>query len=356
MEKILSIIIPSYNTPEDVLERCLKSIAYGKDVEHRKIETIVVDDGSEGLQASFIDSIKDRYSLTVVHKKNGGEASARNAGLNIASGKYVMFIDSDDAVPEGWISTSLGLAEKFNADIVSGVVKMCNSIPSEKVNYKFSARTLYGSEIDLVQRDQLYHRTSLVKNIPYIDYGVCSKLYLRSLIGTCRFKEGVVLSVDQIFNHAMLKRCSTYVLTNIPSYYYIMNTQSVSHTYRSNAVDVMMGSLQEVKKELRDNPEIKNAFYFHVAQDLVRAIDMECFANPKKNLFQAKINKIKKAMNNPLAIEAMEHFNSKDYATFRHKVYGFELKHKMPYAYWATRTVVILTYNKMKVKPETSRV
>ena len=91
----LSIIIPVYNV-EEYLDRCLGSVL---DQEFTSYEVILVDDGS----TDSSPLICDRYSATdprfrTLHKPNGGVSSARNAGLELAKGEYVMFLDSDDAL------------------------------------------------------------------------------------------------------------------------------------------------------------------------------------------------------------------------------------------------------------------
>ena len=91
----LSIIVPVYNA-EEYLDRCMISIL---EQDFSSYEVILVDDGS----TDSSPMICDRYSATdprfrTIHKKNGGVSSARNAGLDLAKGEYVMFVDSDDAL------------------------------------------------------------------------------------------------------------------------------------------------------------------------------------------------------------------------------------------------------------------
>ena len=91
----LSIIIPVYNA-EKTLDRCLNSIL---DQEFDSFEVILVDDGSKDASAS----ICDRYAVSdsrfvVKHQSNSGVSASRNAGLDMARGEYVMFVDSDDAL------------------------------------------------------------------------------------------------------------------------------------------------------------------------------------------------------------------------------------------------------------------
>lgn len=90
----LSIIIPVYNTPVDLLDRCFRSILQIKDIAY---EVLLIDDGSCQETADFCEQYADSHNgFVCFHKPNGGVSSARNMGLANAQGKYVMFVDADD--------------------------------------------------------------------------------------------------------------------------------------------------------------------------------------------------------------------------------------------------------------------
>ena len=95
MDKLLSIIVPVYKA-EKHLDRCVESIlsqTYGN------IELVLVDDGSPDACPAMCDSWAKRdWRVRVIHKKNNGASSARNAGLDMASGEYIGFVDADDFV------------------------------------------------------------------------------------------------------------------------------------------------------------------------------------------------------------------------------------------------------------------
>ena len=100
MEPILSVVIPIYNV-EDYLERCIDSVL-NQNVD--EIEIILVDDGSPDKCPQICDSYATKFSnIKVVHKKNAGLSAARNTGIELATGKYITFLDSDDA----WMQNKL---------------------------------------------------------------------------------------------------------------------------------------------------------------------------------------------------------------------------------------------------------
>lgn len=93
---LLSIIIPVFNTPKPFLDVCLNSCMLSKTL---SVEVIIVDDGSEPALANYLDVFASLHSdVRIIHKKNGGQNSARNTGIEAARGSYIQFIDSDDYI------------------------------------------------------------------------------------------------------------------------------------------------------------------------------------------------------------------------------------------------------------------
>lgn len=101
METVFSVIVPVYNV-EDFLPRCLDSILKQG---CKKYEIIMVDDGSTDSSGRICDEYAERFpQCRVIHKENGGLAGARNAGLKVAQGKYIVFVDSDDYIEKELLS------------------------------------------------------------------------------------------------------------------------------------------------------------------------------------------------------------------------------------------------------------
>lgn len=115
METKLSIIVPVYNV-ERYLPQCLDSILSQAGEE---CQVIVVDDGATDSSGAICDRYgKDYRNVAVIHKPNGGLSSARNAGMELATGRYVCFVDSDDYIAEGAIPRLLEWMETADADIL----------------------------------------------------------------------------------------------------------------------------------------------------------------------------------------------------------------------------------------------
>ena len=117
MDAQISVIVPIYKT-QKYLHKCVDSILAQT---HRNLEVILVDDGSP----DSCGTICDTYAQTdprvvVIHKKNGGLSAARNAGMAVAKGRFLMFVDSDDLLPPDSVQTLLDLALSEDAELVIG--------------------------------------------------------------------------------------------------------------------------------------------------------------------------------------------------------------------------------------------
>ncbi len=115
--KTISVIIPAFNI-EDLLEKCVRSVAE-QDYPKSLMQVIVVDDGSTDSTGVVADRLSSEYeNVEVIHKKNGGSSSARNAGLYAATGEYVGFVDSDDHISPNMYSLLVDAAIRNDADMV----------------------------------------------------------------------------------------------------------------------------------------------------------------------------------------------------------------------------------------------
>ena len=104
----VSVIVPVYNV-EDYIRECLDSLINQTLTD---IEIILVDDGSKDLSGTICDEYaKKDCRIKVIHKENGGQSSARNAGLKVSTGEYILFVDSDDYIVENTLETLLNEAK-----------------------------------------------------------------------------------------------------------------------------------------------------------------------------------------------------------------------------------------------------
>ena len=114
-QTVISVIVPIYKV-EQYLRQCVDSIL---NQTHSALEVILVDDGSPDGSGKICDEYAARDSrVRVIHKKNGGLSDARNAGIDIAQGDYIAFVDSDDWLEPDTYESMLAAMEKYQAKLV----------------------------------------------------------------------------------------------------------------------------------------------------------------------------------------------------------------------------------------------
>ena len=99
MDELISVILPVYNV-QQYLEKCIESVV---NQTYKNLEIILIDDGSTDMSGKICDEFAEKDGrIKVIHSKNGGVSAARNIGLDIATGEYIGFVDSDD-----WIESQM---------------------------------------------------------------------------------------------------------------------------------------------------------------------------------------------------------------------------------------------------------
>lgn len=221
----ISVIIPVYNAESSVAGtvECLLSQGY------EALEVILVDDGSTDGSGRICDGIsKENPSVKVIHKPNGGVSSARNAGLEVASGYYVMFLDADDLLKPGTLE-SMG---KYEADmvmagfekIVDGKVTETN-VPALEAFYEGQSGIVRFLDDNIGEKDC------------YLLNSSCFKLYRKELIDTLRhrFDEDMKYGEDKLFVFRYLPYVQTVATLPVPVYEYILHKDSLSSDVSSDA-------------------------------------------------------------------------------------------------------------------------
>ena len=168
-EELISVILPIYNV-EKYLEKCLKSVI---NQTYKNLEIILVDDGSKDNSPQICDeyAVKDKR-IVVIHKSNGGLSDARNAGIEIAKGKYITLIDSDDYVEKDYVQFLYQLIKENNAEmsICSHTVLYTNGTRIEKETGEHLVldpkttleKILYDEGIDLSAWAKMYKANTII--------------------------------------------------------------------------------------------------------------------------------------------------------------------------------------------------
>lgn len=216
----ISIIVPVYKV-ELYLRRCIDSILAQTFTDY---ELILVDDGSPDNCPAICDEYAQKDSrVVVIHMENGGVSAARNSGLDIASGKYVMFCDSDDVVLPQWCEVLYdAICQYPNAFIVADLIR--TSCTQDTVELTASP-TPHGKMLEECSYYQLYCR-----GISAYTY---NKVYNRLLVmeNNLRFDENRPVAEDVEFNVEYCKLCDRCIYIPEKLYVYCQNPQSAMRKY-----------------------------------------------------------------------------------------------------------------------------
>ena len=214
-QKLISVIIPVYNTAE-YLTGCLDSVINN---DYKNLEIICVNDGSTDSSPEILRRYEKNDSrIKVIDVPNGGVSRARNIGLDNASGEYIAFIDSDDRVHRQYFSILTHLKNKYNADIVS-------------VLYDSTDHFKQDSAIDF---DSITCKSFLgddALNNVNIRWIVWGKLFDRSVVCGNRFTDDISYGEDTIFmiEQYLGNKTIKTVLASTKLYYYFNRNTSASN-------------------------------------------------------------------------------------------------------------------------------
>lgn len=236
---LLSIVLISFNTDHDKLVGCFESIASYVSGYKEETEVIVIDDGSTDhfIRKAFEDILSKKANAEYVLEENGGAGKARNNGLSHASGKYIIFVDSDDQL-EGSFSQ---IREKLTNDEAD--LFMC---PFENVNNAGKA-IIAPANIENLYETLLPSKRPNKKDI--YPYGtVWAKVFRREYLVSSRieFDERVRISEDVLFMIDVAKIFPKIEDLDIIFYQHILNVSSLTHRRSPEKVDYIIYFLNKL--------------------------------------------------------------------------------------------------------------
>lgn len=260
--ELVSVIIPVYNQ-EKYLNKCIDSILSGT---YRNLECIIVDDGSTDNSPLLCDEYKEDERVVIIHKENGGLTSARKAGYEVAKGKFITFIDSDDYVSKDYVEKLYAALKDKDADIsVCGHYRDDEGRIIENT-YPIPDRIIDGNIIGdyvLPIIGKIY--AAGYENMPGYVWG---RLYKRELISeTCFVSERDVYTEDDIFQMYVSRGAKRIVFIKDKLVYYRDNSQSLTRRYRNGMWDMLKKRHKLVegyfeKNRIRNDERLRaSAFY-----------------------------------------------------------------------------------------------
>lgn len=221
MDKLVSVIVPVYGT-EAYLDRCIRSIS---EQTYRELEIILVDDGSP----DQCPEICDRWAevdprIKVIHKPNGGLSSARNTGIDIASGDFLGFVDSDDWIAPDLYERVMKLFDVYDPDIVTFD---CNRINEKGEIY---------ATTENIQEVMLSKEKAIIELLKgNINNYVVNKVYKKQVFSGVRFPEGRVWE-DMAIAYKLLLNSERVYCYPIPFYFYFTRMDGISRNITEKAL------------------------------------------------------------------------------------------------------------------------
>ncbi len=256
MDSTISVIIPVYNV-ESYLPQCLDSVLSQS---YSNLQVILIDDGSTDSSGAICDEYAERDSrIVVIHQKNGGAAAAKNAGLCIATGKYLSFVDSDDYLEPDAYAHMVAQLEGTNADVIQ--CSFCDVFPDKTVSHIVQDEQTEFSCVQYLKQFTKDWTCGLLWD----------KLYVRSLFDGIFFEEGHKID-DEYFTYRGIMNARKIVRDIFVIYNYRKRRSSVMCSPESGE-QIVKDRIDYLSKRrvnvITRFPELRQVFDRHFVEMMV---------------------------------------------------------------------------------------
>lgn len=318
MDPKVSIIIPVYNAA-DYLSQCINSVIQQT---YQNLEIILVDDASKDTSPEICDKYAAQDSRVItVHKQNEGASFARKTGIDLASGEYVMFVDSDDWIEEDTVSRLVGSAEKNNADCVLFSYMKEFEDHSEKV-YLFDKACYMNHEDSekyvhrrLIGPDDAGLRNPSQFNILSPMWGKLYKAHVVERGHIVSEREIGGTGEDTLFNIYALDGCKSIVYLHECLYHYRKyNNKTLTTSYKPDLAQSLSVFYDYIEAYIvgREKAEYYTLLYNRIACSIISLVLNEAYSDSS---FNTKAKKIRAILNKPSYIQALGTLNIKNCKT-----------------------------------------
>ena len=265
---LVSVIVPVYNV-EQYLPRCVDSILSQT---YKNLELILVDDGATDSSGTICDEYAAKDSrVRVIHKENGGLSSARNAGIDIASGEYLEFVDSDDWIEPDTVESMLGMAVASNVELVAGGRYDVKARTGEKKKGLCPPRT------EVISGEEMVSRMFRWDNC---DSAAPDKLFHRRLFAQIRFPYGKVCEDVPIMYKIVLDAGRVGLLSK-PIYNYFHRPGSITFSSISEKNFHFSEHTAVIYPDiLKNHPQLKQEARYLRVRSLVYSVQSVDLASP----------------------------------------------------------------------------
>lgn len=295
MKRQVSIIVPVYNV-EKYLEQCVDSLI---NQTYRGIEIVLVNDGSKDSSATICDAYAQKDSrVKVIHKPNGGSSSARKAGIEVASGDFMMFVDGDDWIDKETISVCLKCLDK-NPNLDCVLFSYVKEYPTKSIPvHVFNKSQYYEGN---VAKDKIYRRlfgllNNELEHPERMDNIVscCMKLYKAEDARKGKYFDTKIIgsSEDALFNMYALADVNNAVYIDKPFYHYRKLDVSLTNSFRPDLIK-QWNNLFNIILSIIDEKKLGNEYL----QALKNRVALSIYGIGTNELINKDINVFKRIQN-----------------------------------------------------------
>ena len=237
---MFSIVVPVYNTQENLLRTAIKSI-YNQN--YSDYELIIVDDGSSAETALVCDAlVMGKKNVQVYHQENQGVSTARNVGISHANGDYVMFVDSDDVLGKYTLSECAEIIKQTNADYIFGGIKKIKNADDFTIQKVSNLEYTLLEDIDSVKASLLGQGNPVFQNVAgggVVNRGPCARAVKTEIAKDVPFSVSLKIGEDVVWNLQILNKVRSACFVNRIWYGYISNEDSAIRKYYGNRHEIL---------------------------------------------------------------------------------------------------------------------
>ncbi|MCD7844040.1 MAG: glycosyltransferase [Clostridiales bacterium] len=326
----ISLIIPVYNTEKGKLRRCFDSIYHHQT--YRDFEVLVIDDGSDDGCADYLSICQKSYGFCLVRQSNQGVSAARNYGMALSSGDYIMFVDSDDSLEAECLSRIVALIAESNADMILGGINMIEKGGTQKCAISGEKVITYvGKDVQKLQRYMLAIQCEAdSKELSGLRCsGPWAKAIKKEVLKTLEFDTQLPVYEDLFFNLSMLDYTQTLVIDTAVWYNYFVYNDSAMHKFRENGIQEQKAVMKRLMAFKEDHGErFGAAVALKTVESLRRMFRGTIFFTKEHPL--KKIHTVREVLKDDVVCELLSDMDEKQYPskTWKEKVLRFSMAKK----------------------------
>ena len=277
MSHKISIIVPVYNV-EKYVGNCITSLL---NQTYKNVEIILIDDGSLDSSGEICDEYaREDDRIKVIHQKNAGVSTARNRGIEAATGDYIGFVDSDDYVSKEMYEHLLSVCLNNNVDIAQ-----CDRIYTDKLYTEREKIVNTSEKVYIIKRQKALHELLCSQSVRS---SLWSKLYKKELFDGVRLDTRLVAGEDGIANYQLISKTDKIAVSEKACYYYYQRSGSCTTGSLNEKIYKSIGIIQNYAK-FEKNKELKKSWKFNIALKAINYLRRAIVQNKLENFKELRL-------------------------------------------------------------------